>query len=85
MDFLLRLIEPMKRRQPEERPNATEVLREWESIRADLSESLFRWRLGPKSEPAIERMFKDSVAAAWEGVYRLRKFVGQTPTSPEPR
>ncbi|KAI0365099.1 kinase-like protein [Pilatotrama ljubarskyi] len=76
MDFLVPLIDKMKRRRPEERPTAEEVLREWESIRADLDESLFRWRLGPKSEPAIERMFNDTVAVAWEGVYRLRKLVG---------
>ncbi|KAI0351964.1 kinase-like protein [Trametes cingulata] len=76
MDFLVPLIDKMTRRLPGERPTADEVLREWESVRADLNESLFRWRLGPKSEPAIERMFKDTVAVAWEGVYRLRKLVG---------
>ncbi|KAI0824583.1 kinase-like protein [Trametes gibbosa] len=76
MEFLLRLIEPMTRRQPETRPTAEQVLVEWQSTRAELNESLFRWRLGPKSEPAIERMFNDTVAVALEGIYRLRKLVG---------
>ncbi len=76
MEFLLPLIEKMKRQQPETRPTAEQVLREWQRVRGDLNESLFRWRLGPKSEPAIERMFKDTVAVAWEGVFRLRKLVG---------
>lgn len=76
MEFLLPLIEQMKRLQPETRPTAPQVLREWRRIRGDLSDSLFRWRLGPKSEPAVERMFKDTVAAAWEGVFRLRQLVG---------
>ncbi|KAI0828178.1 kinase-like protein [Trametes gibbosa] len=76
MEFLLRLIEPMTRRQPETRPTAEQVLVEWQSTRAELNESLFRWRLGPKSEPAIERMFNDTVAVAREGIFRLRKLVG---------
>ncbi|KAI0634044.1 kinase-like protein [Trametes polyzona] len=76
MEFLLGLVEPMKSRGPQKRPSAEDVLREWESIRAGLDEPLFRWRLGPKSEPAIERMVKDTVAVAREGVYRLRQFVG---------
>ncbi|KAI0634040.1 kinase-like protein [Trametes polyzona] len=76
MDFLLRLVNPMKSAEPQKRPTAHQALREWHSIRADLDDSLLRWRLGPKSEPAIERMVKDTVAVAKEGVYRLRKFVG---------
>ncbi|KAI0634041.1 kinase-like domain-containing protein [Trametes polyzona] len=76
MEFLHRLIEPMTREEPQKRPSAEDVFREWKNIRADLDEPLFRWRLGPKSEPAIERMVKDTVAVAREGVYRLRQFVG---------
>ncbi|KAH9847021.1 kinase-like protein [Lenzites betulinus] len=76
MEFLLRLFEPMTRRNPELRPTADEVRVEWQYTRPELSESLLRWRLGPKSEPAIGRMFNDSVAAAREGVFRLKKLVG---------
>ncbi|KAI0365102.1 kinase-like protein [Pilatotrama ljubarskyi] len=76
MDFLLSLIEPMTARQPEARPTAEQALQEWVKTRAKLSETLYRWRLGPKSEPAFERVMNDTVAVAWEGVYRLKKLVG---------
>lgn len=66
----------MRQQRPEARPTAAELLRQWEAIRADLAPSLYRWRLGPKTEPAFERMVNDTVAVAWEGVYRLRKLVG---------
>lgn len=75
MEFLLALIEPMKRRQPELRPTAEQVLQQWEKTRATINESLFRWRLAPKGEPALERVVNDTVAVAWEGVYRIKKFV----------
>ncbi|KAI0363590.1 kinase-like protein [Pilatotrama ljubarskyi] len=73
--FLLPLIEPMLQQRPELRPTASQLLQKWEHIRADLNESLYRWRLGPKTEPAIERMFNNTVAVAWEGIYHLKKFV----------
>ncbi|EIW54116.1 uncharacterized protein TRAVEDRAFT_74378 [Trametes versicolor FP-101664 SS1] len=74
--FLVPLLERMRQQRPEARPTAAELLRQWEAIRADLAPSLYRWRLGPKTEPAFERMVNDTVAVAWEGVYRLRKLVG---------
>ncbi|KAI0365105.1 hypothetical protein BV20DRAFT_1056735 [Pilatotrama ljubarskyi] len=75
MDFLPSIIEPMTQRRPELRPTAQEILREWEKTRATIKESLFRWRLAPKAEPAFDRVVNDTVAVAWEGVYRLKKFV----------
>lgn len=75
MDFLLSLIGPMTQRQPELRPTAEQVLQEWQRVRPTINESLFRWRLGPKDEPALERVVNDTVAVAWEGVYRIKKFV----------
>ncbi|KAI0629617.1 kinase-like domain-containing protein [Trametes polyzona] len=77
MHFLVPLLERMRQQRPEARPSAAELLAQWEGIRADLPDSLLRWRLGPKSEPAFERLVHDTVAVAWEGMYRLRKFVGQ--------
>ncbi|KAI0774936.1 hypothetical protein BD413DRAFT_670235 [Trametes elegans] len=74
MKFLVPLIEKMRRTSPASRPTAPELLAHWGEIRADLSESLYRWRLGPKSEPAIERMLNDTFAAAREGIYYLKKF-----------
>ncbi|OSD00970.1 kinase-like protein [Trametes coccinea BRFM310] len=76
VEFLYSLIELMKQRRPEDRPTAEEALWEWKKIRATLSDSLFRWRLVPKTEAPMERVVNDTVAVAWEGVYRLKEFVG---------
>lgn len=54
---------------------AEQVLREWEKTRAILNETQLRWRLAPRNEPALERVVNDTVAVAWEGVYRLKKLV----------
>ncbi|OJT07918.1 hypothetical protein TRAPUB_1197 [Trametes pubescens] len=77
MEFLLSLIETTTQRRPELRPTAEQVRREWEKTRATINESFFRWRLAPKNEPALERVVNDTVAVAWEGVYRLKKLVKQ--------
>ncbi|KAI0765741.1 hypothetical protein BD413DRAFT_637951 [Trametes elegans] len=71
MQFLLPLIEPMKQMEPHLRPTVEEVMQEWVKTRATVAEYLFRWRLAPKVEPAIERVVNDTVAVAREGVYRL--------------
>ncbi|KAL7284784.1 hypothetical protein ACG7TL_002091 [Trametes sanguinea] len=76
VEFLYSLIELMKRQRPEDRPTAEQALREWKKTRATLSDSLFRWRLVPKTEAPMERVVNDTVAVAWEGVYRLKEFVG---------
>ncbi|KAI0629607.1 kinase-like domain-containing protein [Trametes polyzona] len=75
VEFLAALIEPMVQKQPALRPTAELVLREWTKIRATLNESRLRWRLVPKNEAPLERVVNDTVAVAWEGVYRLKKFV----------
>ncbi|KAI0669473.1 kinase-like domain-containing protein [Trametes maxima] len=75
MEFLLPLIEPMTLQRPDDRPTAQQALQKWENRRADIQDSLYRWRLGPKSEPTLERVVNDTVAVAWEGVYRLKQFV----------
>ncbi|KAI0669476.1 kinase-like domain-containing protein [Trametes maxima] len=75
VEFLLPIIEPMTQQQPAARPTAEQALREWEKRRVDIQDSLYRWRLGPKSEPTLERVVNDTVAVAWEGVYRLKQFV----------
>ena len=75
MHFLVPLVDNMRRPRPESRPTAAQLLAQWEEIKADLKESLFRWRLGPKTEPAVERVLNDTVAIAREGIYHLRKFV----------
>ncbi|KAI0365108.1 kinase-like protein [Pilatotrama ljubarskyi] len=75
MQFLLPLIERMKQSRPEARPTADELLTQWINIRDSLNKSMDRWRLGPKSEPGIGRMFNETVAVAWEGISHLTKFV----------
>ncbi|KAI0629610.1 kinase-like domain-containing protein [Trametes polyzona] len=74
-EFLHPLIESMTQTKPELRPTAHQVFREWEGIRTTLNDSLFRWRLVPRNEPPLDRVVNDTVAVAWEGVYRLKKFV----------
>ncbi|RPD57465.1 kinase-like protein [Lentinus tigrinus ALCF2SS1-7] len=75
MEWMADLIVPMRQTQPEARPTIDEVLERWKEIKTTLHPSLYRWRLGSKSEPAIERVFNNTVAAAWNGIYSLRKLV----------
>ncbi len=65
----------MRQHQPEARPTMEQVLGTWKHVKTTFHPSLYRWRLGSKSEPAIERMFNNTVAAAWNGLYSLRKLV----------
>ncbi|KAJ2984326.1 hypothetical protein NUW54_g10540 [Trametes sanguinea] len=75
MHFLVPLIENMRKADPQARLSAAELLQQWQGLRADIKESLYRWRLGPKSEPPLERVLNDTVAVAWEGIHHLKKFV----------
>ncbi|KAI8970996.1 kinase-like protein [Trametes punicea] len=73
MQFLLPLIQMMKQERPEDRPSADALLMEWIKIRDSLDKAVYRWRLGPKSEPAIGRIFNDVLAVAWGGISNLTK------------
>ncbi|KAI0365094.1 hypothetical protein BV20DRAFT_955031 [Pilatotrama ljubarskyi] len=73
--FLAPLIERMKQRQPELRPPPDDLLVQWHNIRDSLGRNVYRWRLAPRSEPAIGRMLNDTVAVAWEGISHLKKYV----------
>ncbi|KAI0669514.1 kinase-like domain-containing protein [Trametes maxima] len=75
VEFLVPLIEAMTQPTPNLRPDADQLLRQWEKIRQDVSKSKHRWRLGAKSEPALERVLNDTVAVAWEGIYHLKNLV----------
>ncbi|KAI0351971.1 kinase-like protein [Trametes cingulata] len=75
LQFLRPLIDSMKQRRPESRPTASELVVMFENTRRTLNPSGFRWRLGPKSQPAYERLFNDTVAVAREGLSQLRRFV----------
>lgn len=65
MDFLVPVIERMKEEEPELRPPLDDILTQWREIKASLPMKLYRSRLAPQSEPTIERMFNNTVAAAW--------------------
>lgn len=75
LQFLLPLIESMKHKQPEQRLTASELVQIFASTRKTLNPNGFRWRLGPKSEPAYERLFNDGVAVAKESINQLRRLV----------
>ncbi|KAI0774943.1 hypothetical protein BD413DRAFT_611925 [Trametes elegans] len=75
-DFLLSPVDRMARRDPQSRPTAEEVMREWEKARATISGSLVLWRLTPNHEQPLERVVDDTFASARAGMYRLQKLVG---------
>ncbi|KAI0365113.1 hypothetical protein BV20DRAFT_784326 [Pilatotrama ljubarskyi] len=75
LHFLRPLIDSMKQRRPESRPAAPELVIAFQNTRKTLNPSDFRWRLSPKSEPAYERLFNDTVAAAKDSLSQLKRFV----------
>ena len=75
MEFMTELVMQMRQTQPEARPTMEKVLEDWKSSKATFNPSLYRWRVGSKSEPAIQRAFNDTVAAAWNGLVSLRRLV----------
>ncbi|KAH9851120.1 kinase-like domain-containing protein [Lenzites betulinus] len=75
VEFLPSLTVPMTQTQPGLRPSAAQVSEQWTKMRASFNDASLRWRLVPKDEQPLERVVNDTVAVAWEGVYRLKKFV----------
>ena len=75
MDFMANLLADMRRTEPAERPSIDKAVEHWKRIRATLPSSQYRYRLSLKTEPAIERAINDTVAAAWNGIYQLRRLV----------
>ena len=75
LDWMADLLESMRQTAPEARPTIDEALSTWRGIKATLPSSSYRGRLASKSEPAIERAFNDTVAAAWNGLYSLKRLV----------
>ncbi|KAI8970998.1 kinase-like protein [Trametes punicea] len=73
--FLTPLIERMKQHHPSSRPSAEELLSRWMNIREFLNKNTFPSRLILRSEPAIGRVINETVAAAWEGISHLKRFV----------
>ncbi|CCM03476.1 uncharacterized protein FIBRA_05609 [Fibroporia radiculosa] len=75
LDFLQSLVGAMKQSVPGRRPTAQDTLKSLEEIQATLSSVLLRWRLRPRSETPPERILHDTVAAAREGIYHLKRLV----------
>ncbi|RPD57823.1 kinase-like protein [Lentinus tigrinus ALCF2SS1-7] len=75
LDWMSELLINMRQPQPKARPTIDEAVALWKGIKATLPSSSYRQRLSSRSEPAIERAFNDTVAAAWNGLYSLKKLV----------
>lgn len=75
LDFLHPLIIEMLQPEPQRRPTAQEARTIFQGIRASLNESTLRWRLRSRQESAPERVVYDTVAAAREGIYRIKHMI----------
>ncbi|OBZ75942.1 hypothetical protein A0H81_04132 [Grifola frondosa] len=69
------LIDTMKDAQPSQRPTADQALVLFEELCAHLNSPSLRWRLRSRTESAPERVVYDTVAAAREGIYHLRRLI----------
>ncbi|OSC97554.1 kinase-like protein [Trametes coccinea BRFM310] len=75
LEFLQRIVNSMKQRQPASRPTASQLVTMFQETRKTLDAAEFRWRLAPKSEPVYERFINDTVAVAKNSISQLRRFV----------
>ncbi|KAK7688004.1 hypothetical protein QCA50_008374 [Cerrena zonata] len=75
LDFLRPLASQMVKHDPAQRPTAPIALNMFRDIRARLTEPTLRWRLRSREETAPERVVYDTVAAAREGIYRIKKMI----------
>ena len=65
----------MKWKVPAQRPSAEAAEHIFDSIYNHADESLLRWRLRSRQETAPERVMYDTVAAAREGIYQLKRLM----------
>ncbi|KAI0077834.1 hypothetical protein K474DRAFT_1674588 [Panus rudis PR-1116 ss-1] len=75
LEFLEPLIASMCQQEPKIRPTADAAHLQFMKIRSSLNPSLLRWRLRSRTESAPERVVYDTVAAAKEGIYHLKRLV----------
>lgn len=61
--------------EPRKRPTAEAAYHLFREIQAGLAETTLRWRLRSRKESAPERVVYDTVAAAREGIYRIRRMI----------
>ncbi|KAK7691449.1 hypothetical protein QCA50_004848 [Cerrena zonata] len=75
LEFLGPLIDDMLQTEPEDRPTAEIAFRTFQKIQSSLTEPTLRWRLRSRKETAPERVVYDTVAAAREGIYRIKRMI----------
>ncbi|KAI0944014.1 hypothetical protein AcV7_001949 [Taiwanofungus camphoratus] len=75
LEFLQPLIDAMKQQDSDRRPNAETAFALFERIRRQLNSPLLRWRLRSRDESQPERVLYDTMAAAREGIYHLKRLV----------
>ncbi|KAI0669455.1 kinase-like domain-containing protein [Trametes maxima] len=75
VEFLKPLIDCMKQREPDLRPDAVELVKMFQQLCALVPENSIRWRLVERSEQPYEKFF-DTVAVAREGISNLKRMVG---------
>ncbi|KAI0669460.1 kinase-like domain-containing protein [Trametes maxima] len=76
VEFLQRLIDCMKQKEPDLRPPADELVKMFQQVRALVSDNDIRWRLVQRSEQRYEKFINDTVAVAREGISTLKRVVG---------
>ncbi|EJF56261.1 hypothetical protein DICSQDRAFT_183909 [Dichomitus squalens LYAD-421 SS1] len=75
LELIQPLVSMMKWKDPAQRPTADAAYHIFESIYSRTDETLLRWRLRSRTESAPERVVYDTVAAAREGIYQLRRLM----------
>lgn len=75
LEFLQPLVDAMQDSDPSRRLTASEAMSMFKGIRTGLSPKSLRWRLPSRTESTPESLVYDTVAAAREGLYRLRRLV----------
>ncbi|KAI0077840.1 hypothetical protein K474DRAFT_1595284 [Panus rudis PR-1116 ss-1] len=75
LEFLEPLISSMLQRDPSSRPTADVASMMFTKIRSGLNFSILRRRLRSRKETTSERVLHDTVAAARQGMYHLRRLV----------
>ena len=65
----------MTRRNPDARPDAAAVLRQWNNIRGQLFVAKRRWRLRKRDEPVVVTLVLDIVWLLRLGIFLSKRFV----------
>lgn len=65
----------MTQDEPRSRPTAEAAYNTFREIQDGLTESTLRWRLRSRKESMPERVVYDTVAAAREGIYKIKRMI----------